>query len=207
MNKPVWAVTHALRRCGVPCAEQIAAMLAKCGGASDVPNTPTASMYLYGQQSDSGNIGLRVGDTVTYYSGHISPMWDRTKYPFGVALYNQGESYRVYHFYAFAEQHYYETTHVLTSRYFGTSSDPEIGGPACVAWIKYGIDGEWEASEGVANVQTDMGSVKVNSQNELWTSFDMYYKDGTLKSAASDPIPVGEIVEYIDGIPIYEVIT
>lgn len=40
-----------------------------------VPDEPgeVSTMYLYGTPSESGNIGLRVGDSVTYYSGAVAP--------------------------------------------------------------------------------------------------------------------------------------
>ena len=39
------------------------------------PDAPSvdSGMYLYGTPSESGNIGLRVGDTVTYYDGVVAP--------------------------------------------------------------------------------------------------------------------------------------
>ena len=83
MSKPAWLIGRALRQCGVPCAEEIAMMLQK----RSADPAPTASMYLYGTPSDSGSIGLRSGESVTYYDGAVLPLlpeWDKTKYPYAV---------------------------------------------------------------------------------------------------------------------------
>ena len=41
-----------------------------------------------------------------------------------------------------------------------------------------------------------------------WSNVDILYRDSTeLAIAKSDPIPLGEIVDYDGDIPIYEVIT
>jgi hypothetical protein len=40
---------------------------------NDSPEIPTASLYLYGRPSETGNIGLRNGESVTLYDGAVLP--------------------------------------------------------------------------------------------------------------------------------------
>ena len=167
--------------------------------------------YLYGTPSESGNIGLRVGDTVTYYNGAVLPAlpeWDKTVYPYAVIvdygysildkenraflylLKDQGDRY-LQESQIDSEYIYY---HAGDMYYKATSPKDE---PYT----------EWTESDILTEAKM------FNLVGIIWTKEPIYYQydnhwgaSGELALAASDPIPVGEIVEYIDGIPIYEVI-
>ncbi len=74
---PVWAMGYALRQAGVPCAEEIAMMLAR--------KSKSKSVYLYGEASLNGDIGLFTGNSVTPYKGAVLPKrpdYDKAKYPY-----------------------------------------------------------------------------------------------------------------------------
>ena len=176
-----------------------------------VPGEPgeVATMYLYGTPSESGNIGLRVGDTVTYYSGVVLPAlpeWDKTVYPYAVIveykatilnkenraylylLKNQSDRY-LQEGSIDTEYIYY---HAGDMYYKATSAEDE----PYTEWTESGILSE-DKSFSLENIK--------------WTNEPIYYQydnhygaSGDLALAASDPIPVGEIVDYIDDIPIYE---
>jgi hypothetical protein len=74
----------------------------------------------------------------------------------------------------------------------------------------YGANGETlivqysgHSSEGWEDFDT-LTYTTMNRVAPFWTNTDLYFTDGKLYLAKSDPIPVGEIVDYIGDIPIYE---
>lgn len=54
---------------------------------------PKPSMYLYGTPSESGNIGLRVGDTVTYYDGAVLPKLPESDLSYTVVCHDSPYTY------------------------------------------------------------------------------------------------------------------
>ena len=192
-------------------------ILTDCNGvyliafADAEPDEPgeVATMYLYGTPSESGNIGLRVGDTVTYYSGVVLPAlpeWDKTVYPYAVIVeykatilnkenraflyllkdqsdrYLQEGSIDTEDIYYHAGDMYYKATSATDEPY--------------TEWTESGILSEDE---------------RLSLENIKWTNEPIYYQydnhygaSGDLALAASEPIPVSGIVDTINGIPIYE---
>ena len=164
--------------------------------APAVPDEPgeVATMYLYGTPSESGNIGLRVGDTVTYYDGAVLPsiesVWTpelQAEYPV-VYIYtlldwnylNIGKGYS----YRYEDEKY----KVYLTGYYGSYTAHDEG------WGSF-YDGE-DGEKGIGEVQ--------NFASMPWTNTPILHEDGTIAKAATTPIPVGDIVEYINNIPIYE---
>lgn len=150
----------------------------------EVPDEPgeVATMYLYGTPSESGNIGLRVGDTVTYYNGFAAPDINtvytdemKTEYPYArIGVY--GSTYRL-------------------SLVTVESTVNDSGATSFLAGVVYEVvDGKWAAC-----------SKNYNTYTLIWANYNVRYANSNeLYLAKSDPIPVGEIVDYIDDIPIYE---
>lgn len=165
------------------------------------PDEPTTSLYLYGTPSETGNIGLRNGDNVTYYSGAVLPALPKRD----VAAYP----------YACITSRYATYFGVLQTRYTYIVFDREVKinengnfepygeykAIYCVyAKATYGT--EWSKD-------TEINSGRLNDDDGiLWSNFEVLDKDtgNTTAATAPDPIPVGEIVDTINDIPIYEVI-
>lgn len=176
-------IGYVLRLCGVPMAEMIAEMLCK-------DKKVVSSHYLYGVPSESGNIGLRSGGTVTYYDGAVLPK----------ILEVEGCSC------AFIEKPFmmrtWYTLFLTPAIAYGKTAEGEW----CFGWaagsVNYALlDNEWksrtELTNGALHTSPDSSTI-------LWTNTDLLNEDGTVGRKGTDPIPVGEIVDTINNIPIYE---
>lgn len=165
-----------------------------------------SALFLYGTPSESGNIGLRVGDTVTYYAGAVLSKLPEMAYQYAAIVPNASAPYDgyAYNLWNFSAPLYISNatdngnasgrTRVFTEK--GASYKGWKGNPDGKAW-----DFTFENSSSTGSVTTEM---------PIWTNEDIYAEiDGnrSLYIAASDPIPVGEIVDYNGEIPIYEVKT
>lgn len=136
----------------------------------------SASLYLYGTQSDSGTIGLRSGESVTLYDGAVLPAlpeWDRETYPY--ALIKDGT-----YLYAFSSYSYN-----YSDGPFITANAPKK------VW-------ELENAEWVELTNYVNTSVAGNAyfSNLVWSNLDILNEDGTVYLAASDPVPVTGLVGY-----------
>ncbi len=143
-----------------------------------------ATQYLYGTPSESGNIGLRVGDSVTYYDGAVLPdinglltAEQKAKYPF-LWIYDSGGKYRMY------ALPYVEVRYIQRAHWFGVWSEEDS---YITALYKNGQWGEVEERTGGTNtfVKADM-----------WKNFDLYYEDELLSSASPDSVSVSGLVGY-----------
>lgn len=155
-----------------------------------------ATMYLYGTPSETGNIGLRSGGVVTYYDGVVAPElpeWDKTAYPY-VAL-------------------NYARSMVMSLRrlYFSTEPCYRLESQGTDAPHTWFIPVPCMVSSLIS--ETEWGEPTLSTATEdmtivlaRWANHDVYNADGSLCFQSSDPIPVGEIVDYEGDIPIYEVI-
>ena len=199
MRKPVWAVAHMLRRCAVPCAEQLAAMLAK-----QTADAPAAARYLYGTPSESGNIALRVGDAVTRYDGVVIetlPEYDAETYPLMLMRVVLSEGYM--------HGRVYLSANKIAPTYTANSDGSEILSVSSDRreWYTGNNGAKWYTVD-TSNAYT----VNIKGANGrrycdvLWTNYDLENTSGGIYHAASDPIAVGEIADYDGDIPIYEVI-
>lgn len=178
-------------------------LTASMSADTDVPDDKPVA-YLYGTPSESGNIGLRVGDTVTYYAGAVLSKLPEMAYQYAAIVPNAYAPYDgyAYNLWNLSAPLYISNatdngnasgrTRVYTEK--GASYKGWKGNPDGKAW-----DFTFENSSSTGSVTTEM---------PIWTNEDIYAEiDGnrSLYIAASDPIPVGEIVDYNGEIPIYEV--
>ena len=154
-------------------------------------------LYLYGTPSDSGNIGLRNGDSVTYYDGVVAPNINtvytdelKEEYPYELIVWNT-LSYR-YFFYALKAIEY-------TTNSGGTRMVKLTTGE----YLRCTLSSD-KKTWGELSVGTTDGSVQASSAK--WASFDVLNEDESIAVIGTDPIPVGEVVDTINNIPIYEVI-
>ena len=173
-------------------------VMALCGRAVQWPKREPVA-YLYGTPSESGNIGLRFGDSVTYYDGVVMP-----------AIPDAIKAYR------------YQMMCVLSSGYknlVGFSVAPETrefsyGGLFPSTDVRNGQFQEAPYYQQTASAnQTEWspdaafvgtGTTDFSLEDIKWANYDVLNLDGSVYLAASDPIPVSGIVDYIDDIPIYE---
>lgn len=148
---------------------------------------PTVSLYLYGTPSESGNIGLRNGESVTMYDGAVLPPLPESDMPYatiGKHLYYP-DDYRL----------------IFSTKPFKKSSGiiSVIDTSVSVLVSDYNADtGEWGAlNPYTVNTYTFQGA--------FWSNYDELNADGSVHRAKSDPIPIYKgLVDEIDGIPIYE---
>ena len=154
-------------------------------------------MHLYGAPLDSINeeyssvyVGLRNGDTIKYYGSwqllNPLPEWDRITRPCACIISNG-----------------FQRTLDLWEKVPTVEDDGSAvhgyganGETLTVQYSNYG-------SEGWGDFDT-LTYTTMNRIAPFWTNTDLYFTDGKLYLAKSDPIPVGEIVDYIGDIPIYE---
>lgn len=162
------------------------------------PNIPEASMYLYGTPNESGNIGLRSGDSVSYYDGTVLDAleWDEKTYPylFVEIWYNNYSKKWSGSAVATAEPAY------IKDFTLGTSLEEAIHWDGIPAIRKSHRDGQWsEWSE-----STTFTNIALNNGEIIFAYYDIY-KNGVLWQAATEPITIYKgIVDYVGDIPIYE---
>lgn len=165
--------------------------------------------YLYGTPSESGNIGLRVGDTVTYYDGIVAADINtiytdelKVQYPYAHisnsswTAANPDGLYSLYCFDTIMES--YSTK--LGSH--GDSNIKPVGGDLGTvnAMGMFAI-----IDETPEFVEPSSNKYGILGQKILWANYDHYHTNGTLLCAATSPIPIIKgIVDYIGDIPIYE---
>lgn len=173
--------------------------------------TPVSSLYLYGTPSTSGNIGLRVGESVTYYDGAVLPNVygvytpeQQDKYPHLVLRFAKGytDSWN-----NVTKPDRYELTAAVPLqmddlKYAFAKKEYQVGlgFTPVIRWeCNSPSYGEW-----VYYQEVNASSV-ADLEDIMWTNDDIYYIDdhpdtsmaGMLAVAKSpDPIPVSGIVGY-----------
>lgn len=170
------------------------------------PEVVKSVMYLYGTPSESGNIGLRSGDTVTYYDGAVLPALperDKEKYPYAYILYTFFPKYCLY----LTNRPLYATWSEGNNKVSGVHSNGEF------EWMGGGVKAngkEW--ATGVHTESLSTGFPPIWSNTDMFKAIYIseaksYELTDEIGFKATEPIPVGEIVDYDGDIPIYEVIT
>lgn len=172
------------------------------------------SVYLAASEPvHSGNIGLRVGESVTYYDGMILPElpeWDKTEYPYAVINYSYKNGVLNKVFCRILASNAYYTPSSVGGVWFGGDADGSRDDDK-VASKYYQLTGDvWgepsETEDGVVKIYPPEGQTVYSlTYYTLWANFKVKY-DGVVYKQAFEPIPVGEIVDTINNIPIYEVI-
>lgn len=150
------------------------------------PDTPTAALYIYGTPNESGNIGLRVGDTVTYYDGAVFSNIDevytdalKQTHPYAGIMTSNGNCMLIV-----ANAKAKQLTGFLPSCTWDTND----GNCAFVSWVYSELSG-WEFS-----TSSEHGSPIAGSSNWMWANHDIYQSNGKLYIAQFAPIPVSGIV-------------
>ena len=168
------------------------------------PDEPSvdSGMYLYGTQSESGNIGLQNGESVTLYDGAVLPPMPETDLPYAYIVSNFGTTYLVFADAPLNFRYINSFGYMLSSMTDGVYTNCN--------YERYELrDSVW-GNLSTGNYYYVLGT---HEKETIWSNTDLYHYDkdtdeATLVlSACSDPIPVGEIVDYNGEIPIYEVKT
>ena len=190
---------------------------------SDIPVTPDApatALYLYGAPSTTGNIGLRSGDSVSYYDGAVLPKMPDfpTGYDFAAMAIQKIDNtdWYVARLFLFTERPVYgqaKKNAIFTVDCLKASGSVmeyvlyntlELNS---MMSFKVSAANVWEYYRTRENTET-----KYVFEDAVWTNTDILCSghstkaDGTVYLAKSDPVPVTGIVDYIGDIPIYEVI-
>lgn len=152
----------------------------------------TPPFCIYGVPSETGNIGLRSGDSVTYYDGVVLPTLPDKAYQYSMIVYSKLSGYIMWVYSApFYINNTTGTVRVYTDK-----------GAMYQLWQVNTDENVWNLK---AEGQTTSGSI--TDDTPIWTNEDIYAEIDGIRSlyiAAYDPIPVGGIVDTIDGKPIYE---
>lgn len=146
---------------------------------NDSPEVPTAAMYLYGTPSTSGNIGLRVGESVTYYGGAVLPPLperDESVYPYAWII---KKLFGGYYLYLLSELIYQQSS--------GGENAIEFSPTNAVRYSCGNGGTAWEESP-----VTESGVTTISWS--MWANFDLLNGDNSIYIAASDPIPVSGLV-------------
>lgn len=150
-----------------------------------IPDVPEAFLYLYGTPSTSGNIGLRNGESVTYYEGVVAkPVYE---------LYDEN-----YPIVCITMNTYFSGTEV--HMFSNVTPDGENR-------LHYDerIDFEYDKTTGGWVEHDRLTDSYMFTSGIVWTNTTLYDTNGNVTHSASDPIPVYTgIVDYIGDIPIYE---
>lgn len=175
-------------------------IMALCGSAVQWPKREPVA-FLYGVPVENGeelseyrHVGLLRGGVVTYYYALIAPPLPKETAVYSACVMSESISGTPWLFTGKAVE--YET---YNGKYELTLTEHQ-------PWW-YGYDDGWKQSTTIP-VHNRVGEVDSDlSDFIVWTSVDILYEDGSVCKPATDPIPVsGEIVDYINEIPIYEVI-
>lgn len=168
---------------------------------------PTNTMYMYGIPSESGNIGLRVGDTVTYYDGFVLPAlpeWDKETYLYAamsVSFDSDGNPRSAYLALMPREGVLLSTGEGMPLALHLSVGETYLSS----SWYSYNSN-EFKFSEPKETTLTNAAQQgRIMNANTLkWTNYDIIDSTtGKLFLAESDPIPVSGIVDYDGDIPIY----
>ena len=145
---------------------------------------PTVSLYIYGTPSDSGNIGLRSGESVTLYDGAVlpePPERDATYKYAAMVRYGSGSIPVRYHFHYFNGYRYAFSTTVWAVWFEPEDDHLEF---------KL-VDGTW------VKVTDTERTNNISVQTTKWANFDVLDINGEdIVLHNSDPIPVSGIVGY-----------
>lgn len=163
-----------------------------------VPDTPTATQYLYGRPSETGNIGLRSGDTVTLYNGTVLPdintvYTDELKQTHPNAVVSQFlDLYRL----TFYSAPVYLEYNAFANIYYSE----EVC--SCIAYTFCELDGDtaWNTNEDGNATDVAVGEQVGRASKPIWSNFELRKTvmgtDETTYLSATDPIPVTGIVGY-----------
>jgi hypothetical protein len=182
--------------------------------SEDVKGKDNDTVYFAASEPvHSGNIGLRVGDTVTYYDGavvvNIGTVYTdemKAKYPYAmlVTSWKDGSFHKAF-LQCYASNAYY-TVADSGSLYFGGIADSDLSSEKVAAFASTYTEGAWSSGTEMDDHSTRINEfTSYSTSRTTWSNFKIEY-DGTVYCDGSVAIPVGEIVDYINDIPIYEVI-
>lgn len=139
----------------------------------------------------SGDIGLRVGDTVTYYDGVVLPdincLWDKKTYPYAAIMSAFGMSY----FVCSADKWYvadWTTTDGECECYMLLETQELVD---IIKEDEAFADMDIEPNKWFYLEKSDGFTLMLGT---TWISHDVLREDGTVWAKATEPIPVGRLI-------------
>lgn len=179
---------------------------------SDEIVTPdTAGMYLYGTPSETGNIGLRNGDTVTMYDGWVMPalpQWDKTVYPYACIWGHPVEREFSVLDCTKSPLHFEYTRKYIEDNSFSTPLTLPDNGTA-VPHISFltttnGVKVPATKADEFTPSRNGAESVLPNGLRitlpVVWSNYNFCYSDGELYVPKSKPIPVNLVGHNYNGV-------
>lgn len=178
--------------------------------------TQSGNVYLAASEPvHSGNIGLRVGGSVTMYDGAVLPDINtvytdelKAKCPNAVIRGYTDKQAVVSPFYGRRYLHISSEPFWVHASNSSTDNGLYLANLKTQYWVcEYGVDNEWKY-KGEFNHDNQSVFNPDYSWDEysfVWANHDVENtSNNTVYQIASDPIPVSGIVDTINGIPIYE---
>lgn len=179
---------------------------------SDEIVTPdTAGMCLYGTPSETGNIGLRNGDTVTMYDGWVMPalpQWDKTVYPYACIWGHPVEREFSVLDCTKSPLHFEYTRKYIEDNSFSTPLTLPNNGTA-VPHISFltttnGVKVPATKADEFTPSRNGAESVLPNGLRitlpVVWSNYNFCYSDGELYVPKSKPIPVNLVGHNYNGV-------
>lgn len=155
-------------------------------------NAPVlTTSYLYGTPSDSGNIGLRFGESVTYYDGivchEIPPAPEGHTYTYIFYKLNNGKiSARYFSHPLYQKENYIYCERDVGSTLRGSNYDPNTN-----SWSE---PAQWSHSSNSHQEFPD--DYRFDFYACLWANTDIVSDDGSMYLPATESIPVNGITGY-----------
>lgn len=164
--------------------------------------------YLYGTPSENGNIGLRVGDVITYYKGAVLPELPEFDKQYAVIRGYTDEQAAVSSFYGRRYLHVSEEPFYVKGSDSSYNQGLYLYNLETQYWeSNYGTDEAWKYKEEFTTDNQVVYDPELSYTNYhfLWANHPIVNTvDNSTYCAATDPIPVSGIVDYVGDIPIYE---
>lgn len=164
--------------------------------------------YLYGTPSENGNIALRVGDVITCYKGAVLPQLPEFDKQYAVIRGYTDEQAQKGGAYRWRYLHVSEEPFCVKASDSPYDQGLYLYNLETEHWeSNYGTDGAWEY-KGEFTFEEQRVYDPESSLYEhhfLWANHNIVNTvDNSTYCAATDPIPVTGIVDYVGDIPIYE---
>lgn len=179
--------------------------------SNDILNADGSVYLATSEPVHSGNIGLRSGDSVTYYDGAVlpKPLLDVSEFPYRYIAYQSiwGEMVLAY----MAFQTPAVAYHAIQDGVSGTYVSVPVKAGTIQVWQRCLLsdDNKWESASKIETGSLDETKNKgiVVYTPIVWANVDINIGSSIYQHASDDPIPVSGLVDTINGIPIYEVKT